>query len=177
MILSKPTDHPRDIQRSVALLREAASSGYVPAMHELGLLLVNHPEVNQSKDEALSLLNQAADAGTWRSSVVLGILARDGKLVPKDDQMAYLHFQIAVLQGDSTTENFLRTDLKTVGNRIGANERSRIEKEAKAWTEKHKLALAVIYKNGEHMSQFPAFALAATAPHVHAAPLIPSNPY
>ena len=176
-ILSRPYDHPRDLQRATALLRESASAGFVPAMHGLALILVNHPELKTSPNEALALLDQAAAAGTWRASVVLGILARDGKLVPKDDKSAYFHFQVAILQGDDTTQKLIAKDMQTIAARLGADEKARIEEDARAWTKTHNLNLEVIYKNGDHLSQFPAFALAIPAPDIHAAVVIPSNPY
>ena len=175
-ILSRPIDHPRDIQRSVVLLRESASAGFVPAMHSLALIIVNHPELHLSSDEALALLNEAAEAGTWRSSVVLGILSRDGKILPKDDRAAYFHFQVAAHQGDETAKALVRSDLQVLGKRLDAGQKAKVDEEVNAWIEKHKLALEVIYRNSDHLTQFPAFALAATSPDAHAATLIPTKP-
>ena len=47
-------DHPHDLPKAADLLRAAADAGYVPAMHSLGLLLVNHPELKQSPGQSRS---------------------------------------------------------------------------------------------------------------------------
>jgi TPR repeat protein len=69
--------HPHDTRKAVALMRRSTADGYVPAMHSLALLLINHPQEEQTSDEARSLL-EAASAGV-EVSIILGILARDGE--------------------------------------------------------------------------------------------------
>ena len=76
-------DHAHDFPKAAELLRQAVDAGYVPAMHSLGLLLVNHPELKQEAQESRTLLERAANCGSWKSSVVLGIFARDGRGVPR----------------------------------------------------------------------------------------------
>lgn len=176
-ILSSPANHPPDIQRSVALYRESASAGFVPAMHSLALILLNHPEITSTPAETMSLLNQAADAGMWRSSVVLGILHRDGKMTAKDAEKAYFHFQIANRQGGEEAQASLRNDLKALGQKLDENTRTRLDTEVNTWMNTHKVALEFIYKNGEHLPHFPAFGLAASVPHAHAGALVPTNPF
>ena len=100
-LYSVNSEHPHDIPKAAELLRQAADAGYVPAMHSLGLLLVNHPELKQDPQQSRTLLDMAANAGSWKSSIVLGILARDGRGVPADNKAAYFHFRVAVLQGRS----------------------------------------------------------------------------
>lgn len=176
VILSQPVDHPRDIHRSIALFRESAAGGFVPAMHSLGINIVNHPELG-TPDEALSNLNQAANAGTWKSHIVLGILARDGRLVLKDSQTAYFHFRVAVIEGGETAQTLLSHDLQRLAAQLSADQISNEDKEAEAWTQKHNLKLQVVYSSDEHLSRFPAFALVAPSPGVHVAPLVASNPF
>lgn len=176
MILAQK-DHPEDMKRAVSLYREAASGGFVPAMHALGLLLVNHPELNASNtDEAVSLLSRSADAGTWRSSIVLGVLSRDGKMVPHDDKSAYFHFQVAIRQGGDTARDLLSKDLKLLSAKLDPNQRHAIDQEVAAWMQKHNVILEVIYSNGDHSSPFSGFGLAPAPAHAHAAALVPINP-
>lgn len=113
-LLLEPIDHPHGIKRAAALLRESAQAGFVPAMHSLGLQIVSRPELGKSPDEAFSLLTRAAHAGTWKSSVVLGILCRDGRPTAKDYRAAYLHFQVAALEGGEAARSAVRNDLATL---------------------------------------------------------------
>jgi TPR repeat protein len=177
VILSRPADHPRNLQRSAALMRESASAGFVPAMHSLGMLMINHPEFMASQEEALSLLNEAAADGTWKSSVVLGILSRDGKLVPKDDKEAYFHFKVAALQGGNEATALVANDLKKLDLSLEADRKAQVDKDARAWVKQHNVPLEVVYRNSERLSRFPAFALSSTAPEIHAVGLIPTNPF
>ena len=177
MILSQPGDHPRDIQRAHFLLRESAAAGYVPAMHSLGLFLVNHPELSTSHEEALSLLTESADAGTWKSSVVLGVLARDGKFVPQDDKAAYFHFRIAVQQGGESAQTLLDNDLQALSRKIREEDRVDMDKQASAWIQKHHIPLQIIYKGGDNLSRFPAFALSFPPDGTHAGSLVPMGPF
>ena len=81
------------------LLRLSAEGGYLPGIHALGLLLVNHPDLPQAPQEATNLLLLAAGAGSWQSSTLLGVLARDGRLLPRDQKAAYRWFRIAIFTG------------------------------------------------------------------------------
>jgi TPR repeat protein len=176
-ILSKPADHPRDLQRSEQLMREAVAAGFVPAMHGLGMLLINHPELRTSTEEPLSLLNQSAAYGTWKSSVVLGILSRDGKLVPQDDKDAYFHFKVADLRGGDEAQALVGHDLKKLEVKLGKEQRAQLDKDANSWVQKHNVSLEIVYGNSEHPSRFPAFALSSTSPDIHAVGLVPTKPF
>ena len=73
----------------------------------LGLLLVNHPDLAKSPQEARFSLEFASNAGFWKSSVVLGVLARDWKGTAADLEAAYYHFQVAALQGGEAAKRLL----------------------------------------------------------------------
>jgi uncharacterized protein len=177
VLLSTPVDHPRNIERAAALFRESADAGFIPAKHSLGLLMLNHPELGHSSDESLVNLNQAAAAGTWKSQIVLGILARDGKSVARDDRMAYFHFRIAAQQGGDAAQTLLKKDLQTLETKLSPDQRATIDQDVNTWIQKHNLALEVIYKDGDHWSRFPAFALATKSSDEHAVGLVPANPF
>jgi TPR repeat protein len=177
-ILSKPADHPRDLQRSAELMHDAAAAGFVPAMHGLGMLLINHPELRASTtEEPLSLLNQAAADGTWKSSIALGILSRDGKLVPQNDKDAYFHFKVADLQGGDQARALVGHDLKKLETKLGKEQTAQLDKDADSWVQKHNVSLEIVYGNSEHSARFPAFALSSTSPDIHAVGLIPTDPF
>ena len=166
-------DHPRDLPRAAELLRQAADGGYVPAMHSLGLLLINHPELKQGPQESRTLIETAANAGSWKSSIVLGILARDGRGTPADVKTAYYHFQVAVLQGGSDAEKVIKNDIETLAARIGTEESQTAASAAKAWHEHHSLPLLYVYKEGAPKSDFPKAGIAYSTDGSSAGQLLP----
>ncbi len=154
-LFSADPNHPHDFAKAVSLLRESAQSGYVPSMHSLGLLLLNHPELEQTTNEALTSVQTAAAAGEWRSSILLGIIARDGKAGPVDRKAAILHFQIAVLQGGEEAEHLLRHDIDKLGTGLEAEERASISSAAQAWYAQHHSVQKFIVKDPEVAKYFP----------------------
>jgi TPR repeat protein len=136
-LFSGEADHPHDFPKAADLLRQSADAGYVRAMGGLGFLLINHPEVKQGVHEPIALLETAANAGDWRSSVLLGIFARDGERVPVDKRSAYLHLQIAVLQGEGQADHLLRHDIDTLNGSLDEAERAALVSEARTWYMQH----------------------------------------
>lgn len=175
-MFSEDADHVHDFRKAVKLLRDSADGGYVPAMHLLGYLLVVHSELAKSPGEALAVLNDSANAGSWRSSLVLGILARDGKDVPADAGEAYYRFRVAVLQGGEEARKFLNKDLMNLSHALGSEHTSQIDSQATQWYRHHQLVLEFVYKKGSNKINFPAYALAQPAEGMHAAQLIPPEP-
>jgi TPR repeat protein len=167
-------DHPHDLPKAAALLRQAADGGYVPAMHSLGLMLVNHPELKQGPQESRSLLETAANAGSWKSSVVLGILARDGRGAPVDYKTAYYHFRVAILQGGADAEKVIKKDIEIMAARVGAEESQTAVSAAHTWFEHHSLPLMFVYKEGAPRRDFPMAGI-ALAPDGSAGQLLPPS--
>ncbi|WP_353068161.1 hypothetical protein RBB75_11320 [Tunturibacter empetritectus] len=50
-LFSVDADHPHDLRKAEAYLRPSAADGYIPAIHSLGLLLVNYPELATSSQK------------------------------------------------------------------------------------------------------------------------------
>jgi uncharacterized protein len=136
-LFSGEDDHPHDFRKAADLLRQSVDAGYVRAMGGLGFLLINHPEVKQDVHEPIALLERAANAGDWRSSALLGILARDGERVPGDKRSAYLHFLIAVLQGGDKAQQLVRHDIDTLNKSLDEAERAALVSEARTWYVQH----------------------------------------
>jgi TPR repeat protein len=162
-LYSVQTDHSHDLPKAAELLRQAVSAGYVPAMHSLGLLLLNHPELKQAPQQSRTLLETAANAGSWKSSVVLGILARDGRGVPIDKEAAYFHFSLAILQGGVAADHLIKGEIDALAATIGAEKCQTAISVANTWYEHHSIALAFVYMDGTSKRDFPAAAM-ATAP-------------
>jgi TPR repeat protein len=132
------------------------------------LLLVNHAELAISQQEAVSMLEAAAEAGSWRSSIVLGVLSRDGKGVPKDSKAAYYRFRTAVLQGGEPAMRLVRNDVSTLSETLGTRQIEMLDSDANTWFQQHHLVLHFVYKDGEKSGRFPASALAASLNGLHA---------
>jgi uncharacterized protein len=154
------------LQTAAKLLRASATAGYVPAKHALGLLLVRNPSLAKSPVEAAEQLNEAADAGDWKSSVLLGVLARDGKGVPRDDEAAYYHFRVAILQGGEDANHLLANDLRQLSASLGTGRVQTLDLRAMEWYRQHHFVLDFV-KTEENRFGFPSFALAAPSPDTH----------
>src|SRR5437868_3040742 len=166
-------DHPHDLPKAAGLLRQACDGGYVPAMHSLGILLVNHPELKPaSPQESRILLETAANAGSWKSSIVLGILAREGRGVPVDYKVAYYHFRVALLQGGAEAEKLIKNDVEINAARISDEERQTAASAANTWFEHHSIPLIYVYKEGTPRRDFPLVGI-AMAPDGSAGQLLP----
>jgi hypothetical protein len=165
-------DHVRDLPKAAELLQRAADAGYVPAMHSLGLLLVNHPELKQTPEQARTLLETAGAAGSWKSSIVLGILARDGRGTPIDYSDAYFHFRLAVLQGGAEAEHLIKHDLDKMAAMIGEQERKTEVAAADDWFARHSLNLVYLYKH-KSASNFPDAAMTYASDGSFAGQLVP----
>jgi len=168
-------DHPHDFPKAAKLFRQSAEQGYVPAMHSLGLLLVNHPELKQATpQESRTLLETAANAGSWKSSVVLGILAREGRGTAVDYKTAYYHFRVALLQGGAETEKLIKKDIEIMAARIGAEDSQTALSAANTWFEHHSIPLIYVYKEGAPRRDFPMAGI-ALAPDGSAGQLLPPS--
>jgi hypothetical protein len=173
---STDRNHAHDLAAAASLLRESAARGYVPAMHSLGLLLARNPRLAKSADEAVTLLNRAADAGAWRSQVLLGVLARDGAGVPRDEKAAYLHFRIAAREGGEEAQQLVAFDLKNISARMDAGAVKALNEQAEAWCQRHPAVLEFVELEGENQERFPAYALALPEMGAHTVQLLPALP-
>jgi uncharacterized protein len=176
VLFSQAKDHTHDLRTAETLLRESASAGYVPAMHSLGLLLTKNPELAKSPDEAIGYLKDAANAGSWRSSVILGIVARDGDGVPVDTSAAYYHFRVATLQGGDEAKKLIEYDLRLLSSKLSQSQTQAIDLQAEQWYKEHPLVLEFIHKEGQNRTRFPHYALAVPEDGVHVVPLVPALP-
>lgn len=161
-------------ERGIKLLRDAAKSGYVAARHELALRLVRMPEFTSTPQEAIGLLQGASAQGFWKSTVVLGVLYRDGRGVSKDIETAYLHFRIAALQGGDDGEKMVQNDLHALQRILDPSRLESLNDKASDWVSTHKQKLEFVrYPNGG--KEFPNFALSYPEEGVHAGRIFPTG--
>jgi uncharacterized protein len=173
MLSQEPDANSRD--RAIRLLRESAGAGVVAAKHQLGLDIVHSPDLARSPDEAVTLLEEAASDGYWKSSVVLGILSRDGRGVPKDRKAAYYHFRIAALQGGENAAPLTTNDLRTISSELGQAQSQALDEKAAEWVQKHNRPLEFVNLHTESSSMFPAYALQYPEKGMHAGLLVGAN--
>ncbi len=168
-------DHMHDIRKAVTLWRESSAAGYVPAMYSLGLLLARNPGFSKSPDEAITLLNDSANAGTWKSSAVLGVLARDGQAAPQDSGAAYYHFRVAVLQGGEDAKKRVENDIRKLSSSLGPERTAALDSQAENWYQQHQIALEFVYRTGKNRTRFPDYALANPENGTHTMQMLPEQ--
>lgn len=172
--------HPKDsddVKRAVKLLREATAGGLVPAMHQLGIILLKRPELAASRAEAPALLKGAAEAGEWRSSVALGLLSRDGMAgTAVDQKAAYYHYRVAALQGGKDALDVVSNDLDALSGHLGAEQTAVIDAEARSWYADHQIVLQFVHRDGGKSKEYPVYAVASPDEGLHAGRLIPTEP-
>jgi TPR repeat protein len=161
-------------ERAAKLLRESAKAGFVSARHQLGLFLLINPDLAKSPGEAMAVLESAEQAGLWKSSVVLGVLARDGHGIPRDPAAAYYHFRIALLRGGDEATKLLASGMNTLAAELPHTQVERLDAAAAEWSKNHPVQLEYVFENGEDQSDFPAFALASPEKDIHAGRLLTS---
>ena len=166
ILANKPEQVSHD--RAIRLLREAAAAGSVAAKHELGLQIIRKSEFSRSPNEAIRALEEAASDGFWKSSVVLGVLSRDGNGVAKDSRTAYYHFRIAALQGQDEAATLLANDLRALSSELGQAQVQEIDQKANAWLQEHSRTLDYVNLHNEYANTFPAFALEHPQSDIHA---------
>lgn len=136
--------HAHDLRAGLELLRSAARKGYVPALHALGLLLVNHPELPQAEREARDTLERASSAGNWKATAILAVLARDGRGTPKDQVMSFYYFHLAALQGGAAGEKAVARDVQALSHRLSSHTQSAAADRADAWFQNHRVELTFV---------------------------------
>jgi len=159
--------------RAIKLLRDAAKTGYIAAKHELALRLIKRANPGSAPQEALDQLLDASSRGYWKSTLVLGVLFRDGRGVTKDPEAAYLHFHIAALQGGEAAEKLLKNDLASLTPIIGESRISELDAKAADWMSTHDRKLEFIHYPGGDKNL--TFALAYPDDGYHAGRMFPVN--
>ena len=168
---------PGHQKRAIKLLRDSAATGMVAAKHELGVLLLKHPELASSPQEGPALLKEAAEAGEWRSSMALGLVSRDGMAgMPVDPNAAYYHYRLSMLQGGDQARPLVQNDLEALSARLGPEQTAAIDANAREWFEGHHLALMFINKDVGKWKDFPAFGVAVPEQGIYAGRLLFTDP-
>jgi len=166
-----------EVKRSIKLFRESAAAGMVAAKHQLGVILVKRPDLADSPKESEALLLEAAEAGEWRSSIALGLMARDGVAgTAVDPKVTYYHYRIAVLQGDKEALQLIGHELEVLSGRLGPEQTATLDADARAWFADHHLALNFVRKDGGKWKEYPVYAVVAPDPGLHAGRLLTTEP-
>lgn len=158
VLWSSGSSHEHDPAKAVKFLRDAARHGYVPAMHALGLFLEQNSAIAPNPpDEAVSMLERAAQAGYWTSSATLGSLARDGHERPQNLADAFRWFTIASRQGGSAAQKFTSFDLDRCRHALTEEEQNRELTAADSWLAEHPHTDLFLFgaQESSKSSQFP----------------------
>lgn len=174
-VLFADPDHAHNLSKVVDNLRRSAGDGYVPAMHALGYLFATQPSLTGSRNEMLSLLSKASEAGYWKSSALLGVIAMKGTAGPVDPKSAYYDFRLATLQGGEPASQLLANNVSALAEKLGQTDVARLEAQAEGYFQQHHETLEFVYKDGENWKRFPAFALATPETGSYAGKLIPTH--
>jgi hypothetical protein len=105
--------------------------------------------------------------------MLIGVLARYGKDVPRDASSAYFQFRVAVLEGGDEAEKLVKNDLAVLAAELGAGRTAEIDAQAADWRQRHHAVLEFVYKQGENETGFPAYALAVPESGTHTGLLLP----
>jgi TPR repeat protein len=166
-------DHPHNPSDAAAWFRKSIAGGYVPAIHSLAMLLLNHRELARSDHETIALFEEASAYGHWKSSEVLGILYRDGNEVARDPKAAWYYLQLAALQGAPTSR--LESTLQLLRGELETEEITKQDSAARNWFQEHHEAIEFLPKQGMKFS--PAgLAIVTPADGVHAGQIIALPP-
>jgi TPR repeat protein len=144
LLYSNEDGHPRSLRRAAELFRYSSRRGYVLAKHALGRLLVNEPELAETDQEARTVLEEASAAGEWKSSAVLGVLARDGRYMPADASRAYYWFRLSELQGGDAAKQAVRPDVDALSRKLSDAARTAAAKEAADWFAQHPKPMMIL---------------------------------
>jgi TPR repeat protein len=165
-----------ELKKAAQYFRDSVTAGYVPAMYALGLLLVRVPSLTLAQDHPLVLLKDASQAGSWRASMILGALSRDGRGVPADRKTAYYEFVLAKLQGGEKANALVATDLQILVGELGTTLAQTTEADASAWYQKHHIPFEFVYKGEDNWRTFPLFAIQYPEDDTHAGKIVTRPP-
>lgn len=141
-------EHAHDLPKAVKFLRLSAQGGYTRAMYILGYVLLNHSEISPKKPtEAVDMLTQAAEAGQWEASELLGVLARDGRGSNPDLATAFRWFLIEAKQGGSVAEQSAHQDLANCRQALSADQQEQELQAADQWLTQHSARVVLFYRD------------------------------
>ena len=164
VLLAFTSDHPHDLAKAAKFFRHAAHQGYVPAMHALGILLEQHPEIAPNPaDEAVLMLERAAQAGSWKSSAALGAMARDGHERPQSFADAFRWFTIARKQGGAAAEPLAAQNLDRCRQSLTEQQQNEELVAADAWLAQYPHTDLFLF-SGSGLSSFPIGEIYALRP-------------
>lgn len=159
-----PQHHP--VAETIDLLRHSSESGYVPAKYSLASLLLKQPEPGRSSQEPIVLLQEASDAGDWKSTETLGDLALDGIHVDRDPARAFYYFQLSALQAGPSDRQALQSRIDTLAQTIPLDEQTRQTAQASDWFAAHHLS-KLFFRSNEIVPALRASSSRPPLPSAH----------
>jgi hypothetical protein len=165
MLVCQGEGDGHDLHRASELLRFSAGKGYVAGKHALGLFLVKHSEFARSEQEARLVLYEASNAGNWKSSVLLGVLERQGGSGREPDpSRAFYYFNLAALQGGEEGNRMVGPDVIALRKKLTPEQQADLAAQAAASFREHPIPLKFVLKTSDSKGSFPLIAATDSAP-------------
>jgi TPR repeat protein len=115
MLAYDRADTPRDLTEALRWINKSAAGGYAPAKFGLWVLREMSPGL-VPLDEAVAGLREAAEAEVGVAQLAYGQLLKEGRLVPRDEELGRSYIKKAIKNGYSTrgrTPKYLYTRPET----------------------------------------------------------------
>jgi TonB family protein len=92
---------PRDVRKSIKLLRAAAAKKYGPAMYEVGMMQFSGNEAPLDREKGLTTLQDAAEFGSSQAQELLGGMYEAGESVQQELDRARRYYRLCAFAGVS----------------------------------------------------------------------------
>ncbi|MCB1774551.1 MAG: sel1 repeat family protein [Gammaproteobacteria bacterium] len=97
---SDGTDEPTDVEKAIFWLEQAARSGHLQSLNDLGVLYLHGEGIDQDTDRAIDLFRRAANEGLPIAIYNLGALYETGTGLPQSNDLATLQYRLAADAGE-----------------------------------------------------------------------------
>jgi hypothetical protein len=95
---------PKDPDKALTLLKQAAEANFGPAVYELGRMYVDGNRLPKDEKQGLEMIRTAAILGSTQAQFFLGASYEAGLSLPKDAGRARQYFRMCAAQGDATCQ-------------------------------------------------------------------------
>jgi hypothetical protein len=137
ILYTRTPGHEHNDLRAADYLKRAIDTGYTPATHELGLLLLLRRELEPSYGSGMHYLREAAEDRNWKSAAVLGVMYRDDKYGSANPGESYLWFRISAIAGGKPAEDAVKSSLVFLAPKLSETQRAALDRKAEQWVRAH----------------------------------------
>jgi carboxypeptidase family protein/Sel1 repeat-containing protein len=95
---------PKDPDKALTLLKQAAQANFGPAVYELGRMYVDGNRLPKDEKQGLEMIRTAAILGSTQAQFFLGASYEEGLSLPKDANRAKQYFRMCAAGGDASCQ-------------------------------------------------------------------------